>query len=595
MHQQDYNKECADMKKLISILSAVTILSSFSFSYVQAVDFSSSNLLYSNSEKKESELTHTLEDVAKQFGSETDYFTFVNKAYMATADMSNLSYREFLKHSSNAEFFAEPEYMLPKENFFDTIYSGHCFGISVLEILNHNGYIKPSDLQDGAKFLTDVKFEGKARDILSYYQVAQNYTMFDLYMRWYFRTYSQKEKVEKLLETAEKSTKDGKYFLIIEEEKSESDKTFTHAVAGIGVTDGDWEINGEHYNKCILTFDSNAIRADCLPEFVPWGFVEDASIFVNTDNYRTYIPADECGTDNELNFFTLDDETLMNYFGLINPTENVKTDVSGINKIAVLSSGDYSIYADDFSGETFDVINSSYKKKYEKELKSYYAKGKNFTVNNLGTDFAVNISDVNRTFKVKSSNNAKSAYADKNSIKVISNGSEMDYDITKIENNPVLPYYFYEFKGETNSDITVSTGNDGIILSGKNGVRCSYDFTKPEYDNYGILVTDFEQKFSAGITSSVSVMLKYENGRFIPYIDNDKDDIFEYKVKQGDANCDGVIDAVDASVVLSGYASVATQHPSYCNDYLGDFNNDGSVNAIDASEILAFYAENSVK
>lgn len=574
------------MKKFISILvasvMAASVLSIFSASAAE----------------EDSEIGHTLDTIAASFGAETDYFVFPNRAYMATANTSNSCYVNFLRNISNAGMFSEPECNFPEQQFSNSLFSGLCYGISVLEILNHNGYITPSDLQDDAESLTDVIFDENTKEIVSYYQVSQHYTPFDLYFRWNVRTYSETERVKQLLSTADKATNEGKYFLIIEDSKNvvdrDSDERFSHAVAGIGITEGDWTFNGEHFDKCILTLDSNVLNGKYLPKLVAYGFAEEGSIFINSQTYQAYIPGYELGEDDDLNFFSLDDETLLNYYGLVNPCEGIGTDISGINRIDILSDGDYSIYADDFDGETFDVINSSYKKDYEDSLKSYYAKGENFTVNNLGTDFSVNISDFYRTFKVKSSENARSVLADTENVTVTANGSEMDYAITKIENMPTLPYYFYEFKGKTDSNITISTSDDGIVLSGENGVECSYDFAEPDYDDSGILVTDFEQNFSTGIISSSSVMLKYEDGRFIPYVDNDMDNAFETKVAQGDTNCDNIIDTDDAFVILSGYASVAVQNPSYCNDYLGDFNNDGSVDAEDAYQVLLLYAQNSV-
>ncbi|WP_303826437.1 dockerin type I domain-containing protein [Ruminococcus flavefaciens] len=66
-------------------------------------------------------------------------------------------------------------------------------------------------------------------------------------------------------------------------------------------------------------------------------------------------------------------------------------------------------------------------------------------------------------------------------------------------------------------------------------------------------------------------------------------------IQQGDVNCDGHINAVDASIVLSNYAEHQTSDAKFngCNS-LGDINEDGELNAIDASEILSTYAHNSV-
>lgn len=67
-------------------------------------------------------------------------------------------------------------------------------------------------------------------------------------------------------------------------------------------------------------------------------------------------------------------------------------------------------------------------------------------------------------------------------------------------------------------------------------------------------------------------------------------------VKLGDANSDGAINAVDASITLSNYARYATSKdkPTEFELATQDVNGDGSVNAVDASTILSYYAYTSV-
>lgn len=66
----------------------------------------------------------------------------------------------------------------------------------------------------------------------------------------------------------------------------------------------------------------------------------------------------------------------------------------------------------------------------------------------------------------------------------------------------------------------------------------------------------------------------------------------EGKPSKGDANGDGVINAVDASNVLSIYARISTTNGTKLTETerdCCDVNNDDSVNAIDASNILVYY------
>ncbi len=67
-------------------------------------------------------------------------------------------------------------------------------------------------------------------------------------------------------------------------------------------------------------------------------------------------------------------------------------------------------------------------------------------------------------------------------------------------------------------------------------------------------------------------------------------------IKLGDADGDGAINAVDASIALSNYARYATSKdkPTEYELATQDVNKDGAVNAVDASIILSYYAYTSV-
>lgn len=59
----------------------------------------------------------------------------------------------------------------------------------------------------------------------------------------------------------------------------------------------------------------------------------------------------------------------------------------------------------------------------------------------------------------------------------------------------------------------------------------------------------------------------------------------------GDADCDGLISADDASMVLSAYSMQSTGEKLILNSTIFDYNNNGLVDADDASEILSKYTE----
>lgn len=136
-------------------------------------------------------------------------------------------------------------------------------------------------------------------------------------------------------------------------------------------------------------------------------------------------------------------------------------------------------------------------------------------------------------------------------------------------------------------DYSLDTGfvteGELLELSAENGEKVYYsvnggeftEYTSPiEISGYNCIKTtvDFENYNSRGFIGA----------DFIPEI--------------GDANANGAIDSVDASLVLFHYADISTGGDGILgkaiNDY-SDANSDGIIDSIDASRILEIYAERS--
>ncbi len=133
------------------------------------------------------------------------------------------------------------------------------------------------------------------------------------------------------------------------------------------------------------------------------------------------------------------------------------------------------------------------------------------------------------------------------------------------------------FKNEGMNDANVSPG---YYTLDDNGIFDDLIVHLPnKYDRYYL-------------STSNNVLLSIdEDKNLIYYIDDNGDDVYDTRVQKGDINCDGFIDAVDASKVLSIYARLSTIINNPVDYSLGDINNDGFVDAVDASAILAKYAE----
>ena len=151
--------------------------------------------------------------------------------------------------------------------------------------------------------------------------MIQGFTEFDSYEKYISFNTTYSEKIESLLDTAEKCMADNRYFLIVIRKNF-----FAHAVCGIGITDGSWTFNDKSYDKCILTLDSNAYTEDsgC--------FSDENCIYINSETKESYIPAyiNKDGAGKNLDYIAIDNDELLNYKGAINPSGSPDVDVSEI-------------------------------------------------------------------------------------------------------------------------------------------------------------------------------------------------------------------------------------------------------------------------
>lgn len=92
-------------------------------------------------------------------------------------------------------------------------YQGLCTSFSVLEILNHNGVILPSDLQEGAETLHDVELTPYVNDVMVYYSAMQDFTLQELVYHEYFCSHTLKEQCRDLIKYGEKLLKQVNGFL----------------------------------------------------------------------------------------------------------------------------------------------------------------------------------------------------------------------------------------------------------------------------------------------------------------------------------------------------------------------------------------------
>lgn len=570
------------------------------------------NPILANSAGYDKQAKNEIEAYANEIGNLTDRFIFYNGPYHPYNEIANgqdMNYIEYLKYASNIQLAN------PWERFYTCTTSGRCCGMSILSILAHNGVFSPSDIQEGKENLIDIKCdtsltgckEDPVMNKILAYQLRQDKTDFNLFMKWNFSHYSKSEQVDYLLETAEKANRNGKYFLI-----AYHDVNLWHAVTGMGIMDGEWEWYGKKYDKCILTIDTNILHQDEeTGEIVSYGCNDDACVFVNSETKEVCVPmyfdpeqsADMiCGEDFKI--FTLDDDNFMNYMGKINPSDSYDTEFSDINSITVKNENECTINVTDSDNTTYDGI-SECKSIFPNNGDEYVLKGKDFKVQNTANaeNFGVNFMDVNHAVYTDFQGAVNNIFYNSDELNFdVSAPTEYDISLIFEEGSyKFSPHYKFNFAGNTDSDFKAIQTDRGVILSSSDGLECQIKINDIIRDENGLVsvvytgdkaVNPEEKVQDEAISTLNDVLLTFdENGSLDYYIGEN----YNTKVQKGDVNCDGFIDAVDATQILIAYSKNSTDSTSYVGKTLGDYNGDGFVDAVDASQVLIKYAELSTK
>lgn len=516
-----------------------------------------------------------LESYAEELGSKTDRFSFLNYGYSVSdyADENDVYYQNYLKHCSNFELVNNP-----LKNFFDCVKNGRCLGMSIVSTLTHNKVFTPSDIQADRENLIDIQLDDSVLGTILSYQTRQIKSDFLLYRYWNLLHYTKEEQVDILLDKAKKATEKGKYFLIT----FNFDYT-AHAVTGMGMIDGDWEFNGEKYDKCVITYDNNG-----------YGF-DDASIFINSETKNTYINAYSNMTEN-LSFLTLDDDDFINYGRAINPADSYETDVSSINAIQIISNNNpYGLNESTLTVTGNDGIKYDGIASCNSDIRiynTYFCKGTDFEVQNITNEeiFTVNFINVNNSINSDFNGSVNNVFRNETEFGFDTFGTT-EYDLTfafEEGQYSFTPHYRFDFSGVADNDFKAVQTDRGIILSSSNNVKCQIKTSDVNRDENGLVISAEENIQEDAVSSVRDVLLTFdENGSLKYYIGEN----YDTEVQKGDVNCDGLIDTIDATLVLEAYSANSVNMPSYIGKTLSDYNNDGFVDAVDASLILEKYAE----
>lgn len=559
------------MKKLLSLLSIVALLT------------------YSPCRQSCALETTTLKDIAISLGADTDYLGVKNYVHNDVTDINNECYVDFLHNATNIE-----AWRYPATTFHDSLLGGRCLGISILEILSHNGIIFPSDIHHGAENLCDIALTPEVDKYITDYQALQAHNEFDIYQHYLASTLSTSAQCDRLIELAEKNMIDKDYFLIT----YQSEK-IGHAVVGIGIANGNWNYNDISYDKCILTLDSNASDTNGNPV----GFSEDMCIYINSTTKQIHIPYYNISSGYETTIVSIDDETLLNYKGTIKPSNSIDTDLSLLKKFELNQSykTDYHMTVTNADGIQYDGIEANLNRFGNFTTSYYFVNGSTVCIESIPQDgisskaYGMIITEPNNLILVDLENPTELIIED-NDYSIINKDSiKMRYDFSIKMNEGAYkfsPHYSWDFSGTLTEDFNLKLKENGILISGTDGVKTIITVNDVLFDEAGYLVSVEDNTNSFSIIAQESVLISFaQNGMPILMIDNDNNGIYDYAVPKGDVNCDGLIDASDASLVLSAYVAIQSGSEHYVNEDLSDYNSDGNIDASDASLILRYYSD----
>lgn len=203
------------------------------------------------------------------------------------------------------------------------------------------------------------------------------------------------------------------------------------------------------------------------------------------------------------------------------------------------------------------------------------------------------IPDEEITFRVAAGNGMFASEPVKYKIPSAASAPEETPVFSEKDGKYYLSGYDYEIAPESEADISA--------LAEKWGYPDEESYLAAMAERYGI--SDME-KLKKIVGSEWRTDYALEIGQTVAVRSASTDNDFASQCKfikvsqKGDLNDDGLVDAVDSSLVLIHYASLSTDGVGTISaDKLScaDYNGDGKVNAVDASEILIYYAELSTQ
>lgn len=521
--------------------------------------------------------TTTINTENKNFQVGKDDYSFENYKEMITVSGSLLSILE--NNINNIDWKTINTQLYEKR--------GHCYGMSVVQILVKSGVLNVTDIDSDAETLYDVNspyHNENVNNILNYYHLLQCTRAIEKQKQKYLYKTNQ-SKVTELMELADEAQNGGCPVLVCFDYMASSSDALKnnysgHAVVAYGIEYGGYYNN--QYDCRILISDPNVI-----------GFKSECCIYINTTTYAWQIPYYQekyysCTNNNEnynnkpyarISLIT-NDINLIDY-----PKSNLSVEDSIDSSISIESgsSSNYGVayYDTDNSGlfnsDTFDLIFYS----------GEFGGNSSSTVNAILptadvayeyfersiTSFDTTISYTNSELTASVSSGSCAIYQPDESVEFV--GENSDYTLSMVLNEGYYSTDWFEIEvdGENANKAKLSVTNGGYIISSdsfSDGIMIKTS-NRNVTANLGI-ITEYDSVFIYEIDET-TIGIK---------VDTNNDGIYETNFEPtylGDANLNGSIGIVDAVLLQKYLLNNATINKK---QYISmDMNMDGVVNVFD--------------
>ena len=523
-----------------------------------------------------------------QFDPEKDSWGFLNKEleYYVLSD-------ESLKEM-DASIFVRNAGSHYWEKIQQNAYKGACLGFAATSLLAAAGILDPSELDPDATCLHDVKLTDEVREYITYYFTLQGDR--DFMQGWIPDTelmYYYLEQNIPLLFTY------GGFFT----DEDGQRVGFGHAVVAYGIEEGRFEFDGNVFRKKILTYDSNVSEENG----------RDGNIYVDPEN--PYWKFDELNIDRSYVDMLISPELLI-YVPYYEAHEEVTVmmqppaedldllNLRGKNKGVAYAEPEQkcaifrtAVLPAEYKMQSFapgspqtraDAAYTQVKAGSYQALQC--ADGQKGYVLEMQDkqDLDCSMSYENWLYSVNGSDIASAAFEPDGAVSI--RGENMEYELMMVaDDQHPTSYYELHISGENADVVSVQQKQGGYVIAGTD----LHDVTVEALNDSKALALSFS-------TDAQRVLVhETERNTLAVSADLDEDGFYETLLVSGiapdlgDVNCDGSINAKDASEILIASSRAGTGQGTGLTEAqqkAADVDHDGSINSVDAAWILRYAA-----